>query len=172
MNKIEPTVKRKLPCQLTPEEKQERGKSLADLEYAKVEIERNKKIEMERFKDELTSTDLGIDKLVSVIRSGMEDREVDCEWKPDWTTMVKSLIRLDTNEPVQTMPISENERQTALPLDGETCSECPDDAVFRDSGGILYCGEHKSKAVGTVTEIAQPEEDDKKDTSHINRRRK
>ncbi len=187
MNKVEPIVKRSLPCELTDEEKQSRGKYLADLEYAKVEIERSKKIAMERFKDELTVTELAIEKLVVVIRSGIEDREVECSWKTDWKTMLKSLTRLDTNEVVQTMTVPESDRQEELPLsDVPLCEHCDDPAVARDSEDAYFCGAHVKLGVGEVTFIVKKEtpaeaearvmaaaaDPEKEDMSHANRKRR
>jgi hypothetical protein len=104
-------VKRTLSCILNDTEKRERGKSLADLEFAKAEIEYAKKLAMERFKDQLTATQLAIDDMVRVVRDGAEDRELECYWRYDYASMMKTLTREDTGEIVETAIIQPEERQ-------------------------------------------------------------
>jgi len=182
-------VKRLLPCVLTETEKMERGRQLADLEYAKAEIERAKKTANDRFKDELTATELAIEKTTVIVRAGEENRDVECEWRKNWDVMIKSLIRLDTGEIVETAAIREEERQRDLPIvEATTCSECPDPPICRDSSEMAYCEKHRHHAIGSTVYLANaetpaeaaaaaaaeiPEEDDdKSDNSHINRGRK
>lgn len=107
-------VKRSLPVQLTDSEKRDYGRKLADLEFGKRQIEYEKKVAMEWFKDQLTATELAIDDTSNVLRAGSENRDVVCRWSYDWMSMMKRLMREDTGEIVETAIIQPEERQMDL----------------------------------------------------------
>lgn len=106
------TEQRELECALTQAELLLRGEELAS---CGLEIEK------------LKSTRKGVNgqiadlaeqrtRLDVVVDTGKETRMVLCEWRPDWQAGLKTLVRLDTNEPVTTEPIEDEERQTDLGL--------------------------------------------------------
>lgn len=81
------------------------------MEYAKDEIEREKKSTMDTFKDQLSATDAGIHRMATAIRDGFERRDVDCEWLYHWDSFTKELVRHDTDEVIETKVIEADERQ-------------------------------------------------------------
>ena len=112
---------RNLMVNLTAEERHDYGQRLAELEHAKGQVEHAKgQVEVEKkaavdgFKNRLSVIAADIGNLVSAIRTGMENRTVDCEWIYTWDAHKKRLVRLDTGELVSEEPIQPGEQQLHL----------------------------------------------------------
>lgn len=114
-DKIE-TVKRMLQCQLTDREKREFGMKLANLRLNHEETENRKKAAAEQFKMELTAIDLGIQNTAQIIRQEFESLNVECKWVFNYEMGFKDLIRQDTFETVETLGLTQEERQRELDL--------------------------------------------------------
>jgi hypothetical protein len=101
---------RTLTCQLTPAECGERGRTASGA-----------LMEAERLKAERSEIGRSISALLrdaraaaEVAERGTEPRPVKCEWRPDYAAGVKTLVRTDTGETLETVPLAGDERQ--LPL--------------------------------------------------------
>jgi hypothetical protein len=70
-------------------------------------------------------------KLAEVIETGKEKRKVDCEWLPDYAVGQTVCTRLDTNEVIETRPLTSEDRQTGLALvpDAADADPQPDGTV-------------------------------------------
>jgi len=101
---------RELPVKLNEKELLLRGDEMAEcelnIEALKIErLQLNKKIKAQ------------IDqrgKLGHTIDRGAEDRPVRCEWRPDFAKNVFRLVRLDTQEEVDTRAMTGTDRQGNL----------------------------------------------------------
>lgn len=117
-------VTRILPCELSERELQERSDELAN-EVAKLrEVEAEKREVMREFGDRIKAHDLVIDSLSKIVRDRSEEKEVPClvVWNAPKRGM-KQIIRLDTNEVVDELDMTDNDKQRAadeqqLPLPG------------------------------------------------------
>jgi len=101
---------RTLTCALTPVECGERGRA------ASVAL-----MEAERLKAERSEVGRTISALLrdaraaaEVAERGTEPRPITCQWIPDYVTGTKTLVRTDTSESLETVPLEGGERQ--LPL--------------------------------------------------------
>ena len=68
--------------------------------------------------------------LSQALRSGKEDREVECEWRRDTTEGCMDLVRTDTWEIIQSRPYTDQEKQLKLELVKQPramvqCPVCP-----------------------------------------------
>lgn len=106
-----------LPVELTDDEVLIRAKELT---VAMAEEEALiAKIKAFRSNNERTIKDVirpQIAKLQDVVHTGVEDREVECEQRPDYTRKIMEIVRLDTDEVVESWQIKQAELQTALPV--------------------------------------------------------
>ena len=105
---------RDLMVTLTDDEKREYGRKLADLEHDREAVETEKKAAADGFKERLSAIQVGIGRLVSTIRDGVERREVECEWVFYWDSLTKELSRADTGEVIERAVIGPDERQIGL----------------------------------------------------------
>lgn len=105
-----PTVERDLPCQLSPEELQARGDSMAvaELQITKIKDER---LTLNRAIRELAERRA---ELASIIESKTEPRAVSCTWHRDNEALTWILARNDTGEVVEQRPQTAHERQGKL----------------------------------------------------------
>lgn len=105
-----PTVERDLPCQLSPEELQARGDSMAvaELQITKIKDERRT---LNRAIRELAERRA---ELANVIESKTEPRSVSCTWHRDNEALTWILARNDTGEVVEQRPQTAHERQGKL----------------------------------------------------------
>lgn len=76
------------------------------------------------------AADARIVELAQALRSGKEDREVECEWRRDTTEGCMDLIRTDTWEIIQSRPFTDQEKQLELDLQKQPramvqCPVCP-----------------------------------------------
>ena len=111
--------KRFLKCQLTQDEILQAGEDLAteldNLSQLKAEIESVKK----SLKAKEVELEARIHAKHTLVRNKYEHRNVDCDNILDYETMECYVVRLDTEEEVLRRAMSEDEKQTTLPFDGE-----------------------------------------------------
>ncbi len=55
-----------------------------------------------------------ISEAYTVIRDAKQERMILCEWRFYWDKSEKELVRMDTEEPIEILPIQEHERQMKL----------------------------------------------------------
>ena len=105
------TVNRHLACTLTENELLSFGTELADVNLTIQTTEAEKKEAAKAFNATLKRDRLR-EKLVSeFIRTGIEEREVNCQWNYDFDSGRKTLVRNDTGEVLESDMISDRERQ-------------------------------------------------------------
>lgn len=112
---LETNETRNLVCQLTEHELIERGQELDQVlkDIAGLIQERaavNAKIKPKEQR---------VEKLVTIIDTKEEVREVECDWSFNWNSGVKTLYRSDTQEKLESKPITDAERQIQLELNGQ-----------------------------------------------------
>lgn len=64
--------------------------------------------------EERKATKEGLASRLKALRYGQEEREVECEWTPDFNEQKSKLVRMDTGETVATRPLSDEETQQAF----------------------------------------------------------
>jgi len=127
-------ITRMLPVELTQEEMLARGRELAavsgqlgaahaDLDTQSEDWKETKKAlqnAIEHLEQELRD-------LAQIVRSGAEDRSVECYQTRNEATGTMEVRRVDTGELVSTRQLSEDEKQATLPFDGPPPAEEDDD---------------------------------------------
>lgn len=101
-----------LPCQLTDDELIKKVNEVSSIQCDYDTAWSNKKkheLEARRLKND-------IDKLLHQISTRTEYREVGCCWVYNWDSGYKYLVRSDTSERLNSLPIEDHERQQNLPL--------------------------------------------------------
>lgn len=78
--------------------------------------------------------------LSQALRSGKEEREVECEWIPDHRDGISRLVRMDTYETIESRKLTEDEAQAAFSFDPApramtACPVCPMRVGI--TGGVL-----------------------------------
>jgi hypothetical protein len=111
---------RTLTCALTDSECGERGRA------ASVAL-----MEAERLKAERSEVGRTISALLrdaraaaEVAERGTEPRPITCQWIPDYVTGTKTLVRTDTGDTLETVPLEAAERQLPL-VDVPTGNDAP-----------------------------------------------
>ena len=106
---------RELPVKLTEKELLARGDSMAECELA-IETLKIERLQLnKRIKAQIDERG----KLGHIIDREAEDRLIKCEWQPDYAKNVFRLVRLDTNEEVDTRAMTATDRQGVLSLDDD-----------------------------------------------------
>ena len=114
-NELQYNETKKLICKLTEHECMERGEELAQVFKGIQELE----VERARINAQIKPKQQRVEQLVTIIDTKLEEREVECDWRFDWIKGVKVLVRSDTFEEVDSVKISEEERQIKLDLDNQ-----------------------------------------------------
>jgi hypothetical protein len=104
------TEKHVLSCDLTDHELVQKGEEIVTLYKANSELDMNKK----RLSAAIKRNDEDIEKLLEIVDSKQEDREVECLWVWFWEMDTKKLVRLDKFTTVRAEVIKEWERQGKL----------------------------------------------------------
>lgn len=102
-----------LPCKLSGEELAEEAQKLTDLLVEIESLEGKKKAVASDFKGKIDALKARVKELTGVVTHG-EVREVECQWDYDWENATKALIRLDTEEEVRVVPVTEEDRQMVM----------------------------------------------------------
>lgn len=104
------TESRSLPCNLTDPEKIERGADMASHAERNIEL----KAEASDISKQAREHAKRAGALAHVIHTGVEMRNVPCEWRADYTARTKICVRTDTGEILETEDLSARELQLSL----------------------------------------------------------
>lgn len=96
------TTMRSCAVPLTESERVERGNEMADCEV-KIEALKAERSELAR---QVKTHEKRRNELGHALENGTEDRELLCRWEPDFPKNVFRLRRPDTNEEIDTRPMS------------------------------------------------------------------
>lgn len=116
--KPEPTFVRELPCELSAEEFEQRATLFAKLDEKLAALDVKKKAQNDLIKEEIDEVEAERGKLRRIILARTEEREIKCQWQPDWASRSMLLRRLDTQQVVDTRAMTGDEQQEQLDLDG------------------------------------------------------
>jgi hypothetical protein len=112
--------KRTLTCTLTPKELREKGAELGRAVTDWETTEEEKKRVTKDLGDRIKEQEANMKRLSRIVRTGKEEREVDCNWVAAPSSETMRLIRCDTGEEVTSRPMTKEEkeyhRQQPLPL--------------------------------------------------------
>ena len=107
------TTKR-LPVQLTPEERQERGDALANSVQQTAALGEEKKAQDAEINGKIKLSKEVTRKLSQIITTGTEDRDVECDVVKDFKAGTVTTFRSDTGEQVDQRTLTAEERQEEL----------------------------------------------------------
>jgi hypothetical protein len=123
MNKERESETRELEFELTSEEVLDRARSLAEIETKLGELEAERKAVMAKFKfkkGELTEARRELSKAVT---SGVDIREIECEWVPMWKQQQWVLQRTDTGDVIEQETMTKDDLQTSMDVGEETAND-------------------------------------------------
>lgn len=103
-----------LPVKLNDTELRQRAKELGDAHIDKTLVESRKKAANDGFKMEIEQLDTKIQKLSGVTSRGEEYRPIAITTRKDFDRSIVETIRLDTNEVVDSRPMTGDELQAEL----------------------------------------------------------
>jgi len=98
-----------LPCTLTFEERERKGRELADLCAEADRLEGDKKSAAESFKAKQSTVDAKRREVHLIIRQGFESREVQCRRIMSYEAKRLDIVREDTGEVVSSRPLNPTE---------------------------------------------------------------
>jgi len=110
-----------LPVKLTDDELLQKGEELADAHEELVEANGELKKNQDYLKNRIKGIQADISDLIRALKNKTEDREVDCEERPDYESGNMQTVRLDTGEVVYTRPLIDSEKQ--MQIDDDAASE-------------------------------------------------
>lgn len=114
---------RELPVKLNEKELLARGDAMAECELA-IETLKIERLQLnKRIKAQIDERG----KLGHIIDREAEDRTVKCEWRPDYPKNVFRLVRLDTQEEVDTRAMTGSDRQGSLSVDDDSLDDIDND---------------------------------------------
>jgi hypothetical protein len=105
---------RSLPVTLTDEELKIRADQLASKVKEVNQLEAEKKVNASAFKEKIERVAGERDGLSTTVKERREDRPVECYWMENWKLYTMELVRSDTQERVDSRPMTHNERQGSL----------------------------------------------------------
>ena len=108
-----------LKCLLTQEEILQAGDDLATALDNLKQVQAEKDSVSKTFKAKEAELEANITAKQVLVRNKYDYRKVDCDNILDYETTECYVIRTDTNEEVIRRAMSEDEKQTTLPFDGE-----------------------------------------------------
>lgn len=104
-------VEEHLPVILTQEELIDRSRKLAKANQDNTELENQKKDVVADFNAQAKKIESILGMLSRIVSTGKEYRDVKCVWTFNYTQGYKELKRLDTEEIVRHVELSQTERQ-------------------------------------------------------------
>lgn len=107
---------RMLPCKLSHDEVENKGKALAHAYDEYCRIEEQKKAQNSVFKEQLDAARDEMGVLRTLIKTGYEARVVTCVWVYEWSAGKRAMVRQDTGQVVDEQAIPAEELQTNLSL--------------------------------------------------------
>ena len=108
-----------LKCLLTQEEILQAGDDLATALDNLKQVQAEKDSVSKTFKAKEAELEANITAKQVLVRNKYDYRKVDCDNILDYETTECFIIRTDTNEEIVRRAMSEDEKQTTLPFDGE-----------------------------------------------------
>ncbi|KAF0218817.1 MAG: hypothetical protein FD174_2600 [Geobacteraceae bacterium] len=124
------TFRRELPCILSREEKASYSDELARLTQEQAELKDRKKEITAEYKAKIDACTSQSRVIARKISTGKEMRDVECYWEFDYPRCVKSLIRADTFEPIETKTLTGEELQKQLNFEQEEAAETEADGAI------------------------------------------
>lgn len=115
----EEDIQRIVPVRLSSDERDTKGRELAQAFDDYEVLEEQKKEAGKNFTKQMRDKRAVISQLSRVVKVGLEPRVVVCRWVEDFPHNVKRLVRQDNGEVVEQRPLSAEERQLRMDqLDG------------------------------------------------------
>lgn len=109
-----------LDCKLTKHEWRSRAEEAAANHQKLLDMQAEHKVQKKAMKQAEDSLESRIRETLYAVRTGVEEREVECELVPDLRTDEMVVVRLDTGDEIERRPMTELEqkahRQTGLDL--------------------------------------------------------
>jgi len=105
---------RSLPVLLADDEIKILGETLARKDREKRNLEAEKKLNAQSFKDKIDTLDEDMRSLATTIRDGREYRPVECREEFNYERGIIEVMRVDTGEVVEQRRMTESERQGKL----------------------------------------------------------
>ncbi len=99
------------PVKLTPEEIVEHGDALAKANIDHEQAEKDKANITKQFASKIAGLEASIASHSMFITTKEEWRDVDCQWRFDFKSGIKDLIRTDTGECIESQNVTDNDRQ-------------------------------------------------------------
>lgn len=116
VSKVMKVVTRNLPCRLTEDELRQRGDALAEV-VQELHAEEQRQADVKaQMKARVTELEAKQTRFAITISRKEEYRDIECDVFGDPERGVVELVRRDSGEVVETRPMTEDERQRALPL--------------------------------------------------------
>lgn len=106
-----------LPVKLTREERAQASMRLSQAVDEIDETKRQLDTIKREFKDKDEKLQSEVRHLARKVRTGVEDRAVECEERANWANVTMELFRMDTGEMVNFRPMSREERQREMTYD-------------------------------------------------------
>lgn len=111
-------ITRKLRCLMSHDELLEAGRQLAEATNSLTELDSDKAEIVAEFKAKISAAEAQIMALSNKLRTGYEFRDVACEVAYGVPELgFKQTTRLDTKEVIETLPITEEEKQRVMELE-------------------------------------------------------
>ncbi len=154
---------RSLPVKLNNEELMAKGQELAAKAGEISEAKDDLKSVGKTMKDQIALMEKELDVLVRIVRQKMEYREVECVEVRDNIRMVIQIWRCDTNEIVETRPMTQVERQLSMFPDrlrvvdskAETETTKPAEDTVNEQGGETAAVESTEETPAESSEAGQ-----------------
>jgi hypothetical protein len=108
-----------LPCPLSQEDRERKGRELVALETQEAKKKLEKKAQTSRMTADLKTVRIDIDKIVKELDSGTELRKVKVETRFDFDASKVEYVRLDTEQVIQTRDMDSFDRQENLAYEGD-----------------------------------------------------
>lgn len=109
------TFNRELPCDLSPEESQQKGAKAAKIEQEADDLQAEIASSLKEKRADLKAKRGAVRQLLKEIAAGTEDRTVRCYEEKDFRNNEVKVIRADTGEVVERRGMDPVERQEELP---------------------------------------------------------
>ena len=107
----------RLKCLLTDVELLKAGRDLADAQNELNGLEAELKELQQQIKGKIARSEAQIGEISSMIRSGYTFRMVECEQVKNYSQGTITVFRKDTFEMVETLQMSQEDRQSKLPIE-------------------------------------------------------
>lgn len=108
------TTTMRLPCKLTPLEKERRADDLARAVESLEQLRADKAEAVRSFGEQIKSAERRVFDLGDVVRTGHEIRHVPVDHRPDFERNQIHIVRLDTGSVAGSRPMEAHERQAEI----------------------------------------------------------